>query len=311
MHSCIVYQAYGPEYILRECMFSLLRLYAVHSSESLKQREVWIYTDQQEWFEKHFPDCPLVLKFRTVNQELLNQWRGDINFVHRVKIEVLRDLCRHFSGNIVYLDTDTYPIASLDPIFEDIQNGKLYMHVQESLLAQEANPIMRKLNRFLSKNQPLIVKGKSVSIPADITMWNAGMIGFRSTEAPILDQILEFTDDVYRRFPKHVVEQFACSLYFQQAGEVKSSAAEIFHYWNFKEMRAYLESLFAHFQKSDWTQLAHYSFLIQPQVQLQEMVGFYRARNGWQKMRRKAWKPIMPDWDQLLQQMAQPIPVAK
>ncbi len=301
--SYLIFQAYGPEYILRECMYALLRFSHVHNTEMPDDLEIWIYTDQEDWFRRHFPDCPLPLHFREIDDTLIRQWRGEINFVHRLKIEVLRDFCQGHSGNVIYLDTDTYFLASIGNIFENIRNGALYMHVQESILSQEVNPMMRKLNRFLKKNEPLIIKGKQVHIPADIAMWNAGMLGFHTGHAPLLEEISQFTDEVYRIFPKHVVEQFAFSFYFQQTGNVKSSAAHIFHYWNFKEMRAYLKSFFAHFSAASWTDLARYSTLIQPQVQLQEMIGFYRARNGWEKMRRKSWEPVMPDWDLLLKQM--------
>src|SRR5690606_16278846 len=104
-------------------------------------------------------------------------------------------------------------------------NGALYMHVQESILSHEVNPMMRKLHRFLQKNAPLVIKGKEIQLPPDIAMWNAGMLGFHTDRAPLLDEILQFTDEVYRVFPKHVVEQFAFSLYFQQAAQIKSSAA--------------------------------------------------------------------------------------
>ncbi len=299
----IIFQAYGPEYILQECMYALLTFSRVHTATLPDDLGIWIYTDQEDWFRSHFPDCPLPLSFRKMDEAMIRQWRGEINFVHRLKIEVLRDFCQQRSGNIIYLDTDTFFTAPVNGIFEHIHNGALYMHVQESILREEANPMLRKLNRFLQKNNPLSVNGKQLNISADTAMWNAGMLGFHTDRAPLLDQILQFTDEVYRVFPKHVVEQFAFSLYFQQAAQIKSSAAHIFHYWNFKEMRPYLKSFFTHFSGVSWADLVRYSNLIQPQIQLQEMIGFYRARNGWEKMRRKSWQPVMPDWDLLLQQM--------
>ncbi len=301
--SYIIFQAYGPEYILQECMYALLTFSRIHVAALPEGLEIWIYTDQEEWFRSNFPDCPLPLRFRKIDEEIIRQWRGDINFVHRLKIEVLRDFCRQHSGDVIYLDTDTYFLAPVSSVFEHIRNGALYMHVQESILREEVNPMLRKLNRFLQKNNPISVKGKQINITADTAMWNAGMLGFHTDRASLLDEVIVFTDEVYRVFPKHVVEQFAFSLYFQQAGYIKSSAAHIFHYWNFKEMRQYLKSFFAHFSGVSWADLSRYSALIQPQVQLQEMISFYRARNGWEKIRRKSWEPVMPDWDLLLQQM--------
>lgn len=302
--SYIVFQAYGNEDILRECLFALLTFSRFHPAGVPADTELWIYTDREDWFGQ-FADCPLPLRFRRVDAALVREWRGELDFVHRMKIEVLRDFVKNRNGAVLYLDTDVCFLDSVAGILAHIHDGALYMHVQESIIRDEANPLLRKLHRFLLRNSPLSVNGRTLTVPADTAMWNAGVLGFHTDRAPLLDAVLALSDSIYRQFPKHVTEQFAFSFYFQQTAPVRSSAAHVLHYWNFKEMRAYLQSFFAYFRDTPWQELSRYTALIQPHVPLQEMISFYRSRSCWDKLRRKSWQPPSPDWPSLLEQMQQ------
>jgi hypothetical protein len=71
----LIYQAYGKEEIKQECLFSLLSL-RYHASEAFLEK--------------------------------LQDWRGSIDFVHRVKIKILQDAAQKYEGKFIYLDTDTY-----------------------------------------------------------------------------------------------------------------------------------------------------------------------------------------------------------
>jgi hypothetical protein len=300
--SYIVFQAYGNEYILQECLFALLTLSKQHANGELKDTQVCIYTDQPEWF-RQVKGCPLQLHFRTVDAAQLKAWRGEIDFVHRVKIEVLRDMARTHTGSILYLDTDVCFLAPLTTVLQNINDGHLYMHVQESVVKDDINPIFTKLHKFLRTHNPLQVGNETIQISTEAAMWNAGVLGFHTRYAPLLDKVLHFTDEVYKQFPKHVVEQFAFSWYFQQETPLKSTVREVFHYWHFKEMRAYLASFFAYFKNAGWNELEKYTELLQWHAPMQDKCSFYQNRNGLEKMRRIYWQPRLPDWSQLLQQM--------
>src|ERR1043165_8489428 len=122
--SYIVMQAYGSQDILNECAFALLSLTRQQTEDDLQNLTVIIYTDQPAFF-KSFKDCPLGVRLRDVSQALINQWRGSIDFVHRVKIEVLRDAVKNLDGQILYLDTDVCFAEPVTTIFEHIRKGKL------------------------------------------------------------------------------------------------------------------------------------------------------------------------------------------
>lgn len=296
----LVFQAYGHEAVLRECAFALLT-FLHHHPQGIDELEIWIYTDNCDFFKPY--ETALPLRYRKVDASDIKRWRGNIDFVHRVKIEVLRDFVQDHQGSILYMDTDVCFLRSTTRVFEGIEAGRRYMHVQESLLRDNANPIIRKLNAFLSKNTPLKWGERAQNISQDTAMWNAGVLGFQSKDTKLLDDVLLFTDDVHQRFPKHVVEQFAFSLIFQEAGPVFAASREIMHYWSLKEMRTYLDSFFRHFADRSVEELARLSQLIQLHVPMQDRGSFYLNRSPLGKIRRVQWQPLIPDWAALEKQM--------
>lgn len=296
----LVFQAYGHEAVLRECAFALLTLLH-HHPRGLPGLEILICTDRPEFFQAY--ESALPLQYRRISSEDIGRWRGAIDFVHRVKIEVLLDAVRERSGTFLYADTDICFLKSIERIFEGIEAGRRYMHVQEYRLRDEVNPVGVKFRNFLAKQGPLEWAGHREAISFEAAMWNAGVLGFSSADAPLLEEVLAFTDAVYPLFHKHIVEQFAFSFTFAKAGRIYAASREILHYWSLKEMRAYLASFFAHFQGRSVPELAQLSQLIQLHVPMQDRGSFYLNRSPWGKIRRVQWQPLIPDWAELERQM--------
>ncbi len=296
----LVFQAYGHDAVLRECVFALLT-FLYHHPRGISGLEIWIYTDKPDFFRLY--EAALPLRYRQKDAEDIKRWRGNIDFVHRVKIEVLRDFVKDHAGSVLYMDTDVSFLRDATRIFEGIEAGRRYMHVLESRLRDNANPVIRKFNAFLAKAGTLQWGSRQQRIPQDTAMWNAGVLGFSCNDAPLLDDVLHFTDDVHVQFKKHVVEQFAFSLIFQEAGPVYATCREILHYWSLKEMRAYLASFFSQFAGRPVPELARLSQLIQLHVPMQDRGSFYLNRSPIGKIRRVQWKPLIPDWAELEAQM--------
>ena len=300
-YSYIVFQAYGSQDILNECVFALLTLCHHHSQHELDNLKICIYTDQPAFFES-FKNSRLDIEFREISKQLLAEWRGAIDFVHRVKIEVLRDFVKDKTGNILYLDTDVYFSRPITEIFDNIHEGKLYMHVMEDQVHHSDNIVFQKLSRFL-KNNVIDVNGAVVNIPEQVAMWNAGVLGFHTKYAHLLDEVIAFTDTVHQQYPKHVVEQFAFSLYFQQTAPLLTAHTFIYHYWNLKELRPVLDSFFSFFNEKNWDGLVYYSKLIQLPDYLQQKANFYYNRSVFNKFLKKKWHPKLPEWNLLMQQL--------
>jgi hypothetical protein len=286
----IVFQCYGSEGIFHECAYALLSLSRFYTAEELSNVQIWIYTDNPAYFSA-FKNCWLPLHFRALDDGILAKWRGAINFVHRVKIEVLQEFTREHAGNILYLDTDILFTNRIDRMWDGICNGKLYMHVMEGVISGRANPIFEKLDDYLKQSGQNELR--------NMAMWNAGVLGFNMQFSGLLEEILNFTDKEYAAFPKHIWEQFAFSVYFQKEGKLEEAAPYILHYWNVKEARVVLGSFFAHFKDSTWDELASYAQMVDIPALIEEKSHFLQKRSILDRLLKKAWVPAMPDWDRL------------
>lgn len=295
----LVFLCYGTnQRVFHECVYALLSLTRVCGADGLKDTEIWIYTDNAPWF-KTFKDCTLPLHFRELDSSLIKQWRGDIDFVHRVKIETLLDFTSTRSGNVLYVDSDIVFTGGLQTIFKNIAAGSLYMHIAESRISQMANPLFTKMNRFLQSNK-LQLNGKPLN---EMMMWNAGVLGFNTKYNYLLKNVLEFTDREYPKFPKHIIEQFAFSVYFQDTANIKAAAYSIFHYWNLKEAGQLLASFFSYFKNSNWAELTEYSTLITLDNLMQQKVAFLGNRKLTDMLTKTNWDLTLPDWAEMQKQI--------
>ncbi len=295
----IVFQCYGNECIFHECAFALLSLSRLYGGGCPANTQIWIYTDNPGWFST-FRNISLPLNFCEIAPANITKWKGSIDFVHRVKIEILKDFTRERNGNVLYTDTDVVFTWPIDYLMKQISSGQLYMHVNEGVVSSRSNPIFAKLDTHLRDNTPMKVNDKPLW---DLPMWNAGVLGFDTKYRYLLDDILTFTDTEYPRFPKHIVEQFAFSVFLAHAGTIKTAAPFVLHYWNLKEVRAVLASFFAYFKNHDWNELSEYSGLLQMPVLMQEKVNFLANRDITDKLLKKQWQPAEYNWCEMLTQL--------
>lgn len=242
----IVYQAYGSEDILNEALYSMISFYKVHGLD-YREVELVVYTDNATHFEsvlgKERVHCKLL------DATLVKQWRGAINFVHRVKIETLLDFTATLKDDqVLYLDSDIVFLKPVNDLFEKIKQGLFVMHEFEGKLNASTFPLILKMGKFIKSNQQAL-RTKGFDVPVDTGVWNAGVIGFDGSKQYLLSKVLCFTDGFYPLYPKHIAEQFGFSLYLSKEGSVFNSSEYLFHYWSFKEFRSILKDFFT-YQKS-------------------------------------------------------------
>ncbi|MFB9865283.1 hypothetical protein [Rufibacter immobilis] len=222
-----------------------------------------------------------------MSADQIQQWRGELDFVHRVKIMVLRDFIQQHEGTVLYLDTDTVITGSLDHIFSLLEDGKSYvMHENEGPISSRKNSIFKKVDTFL--------RNTSTGISPDTPMNNAGVLGFRSSDKQMLDDVLATTDRLYQLYQKHIIEQLAFSFHMNKLAQkpVYTATQEIFHYWDFKEFRGVLNVFFRHFQGQRYQRLVEHMELIQPQKLIlpkraYESLPFFSK--AWRKLSGKLW----------------------
>ena len=291
--SYIVMQCYGNTGVFYECVYALLSLARLYEAGGLDDTQIWIYTDNPSLFAQ-LTHCRLPLHIRKIDALLIKQWRGQIDFVHRVKIEVLLDFTKEREGNILYLDTDIVFTQRIAYLWERLSDGLLLMHTMEGVIGGKANPLFVKLAAHLNSHPAL-----TTNVQKPLTMWNAGVLGLNTRHRHLLEEVLQFTDTFYPPFPKHIAEQFAFSLKFGEAGDIKIAAPYFIHYWNLKEAREVLGSFYNHFKHYGWDDMVRYSSLIQLPALMQDKVNFLANRTIAGKLLKEQWVPPVYDWEAL------------
>jgi len=241
MSNTIIYQAYGQAGIRLEAAFSILSAYAAGGG-TLGGARVAVYTDAPAEF-RALLGAPPEIEYQAIASAQWQQWRGSIDFVHRVKIEVLRHAAAHYPGRLLYLDTDTLFERPPAEVFGWLAAGPRLMHAAEGTLGR-GGYLNRKIGRYLRRHGFVSTCGGPALGPTT-PMYNAGVLGLHPTDAPLLDQVLCLTDELHRFYPKHVMEQLAFSAVLSAAGPVREATPGVFHYWNLKEARPLLAAFFA------------------------------------------------------------------
>ncbi len=224
MKNTFVYQCYGKGEIYDQVFFSILSLLSKYKNFR-EAFSVVVVTDQPERVHRFFGNEVETQKLST---EELRQFAGPLNFVHRVKLEVLIKVGKLRSGSLIYMDGDTYFQEPALPFWSDISDTVSLMHVAEGVVSEGRDPLSKKICKFLSKTK------LESQIPTSTVMWNAGVIGLSEKNKILLEKALTVTDELYGQYQKHVMEQLAVSFVLQSFTEVRATNAQIVHYWDSK-----------------------------------------------------------------------------
>jgi hypothetical protein len=271
MNQYLLYQAYGSIEIINECRYALLRLIDTYSKINTHPPQVIIYTDKADEFKMFEGKLPITIQ--QITNDEITRWKGAINFVHRVKIEVIKDCLANFSGKIIYVDTDTYCLQPLEEMFRLITVDNVFFHQFEGTI--DASAQFRKWKKFLQGTSILEVEHPS---PLHIQMWNAGVIGLEQSHLPLLNEVLVLTDKLYQQFPKHIVEQFSfCYIFQKHKINISNATSFFFHYWNLKEFRRLLQKFFARYKNESVEELAEKSNKVSPEKILLDKLTFVKA----------------------------------
>jgi hypothetical protein len=233
----IVYIAFGSDDFRNEALCSVLSYLLVRKPD--EDTTVLIYTDIVEHFHQ-LADVTAPIIYEEVSPAQWQLWRGAINFIHRIKVEVLLHATQKYGGNTLFLDSDTFFLQSPTPIFHALSGGQHFMHKYESTLSTSSG-LHRTLYDILRQQPPT----DWTSHLAITKMYNAGAIGLGATDAPLLERVLALTDSLYRIHPSHVIEQLSFSMCLTEAGPVQEVAPYVLHYWHMKDTRPVLANFFA------------------------------------------------------------------
>lgn len=227
----ILYHAYGSIALHHQVMFSLLTLH--YFLEGLYNNiQVVVYTDKPEYYSQFEGQMPI--GFELLTPELLAAYKGQDQFVHRVKVCIIKDCFEKYNKNILYLDSDTYFTEDPLPLLNCIDDTTSIMNSNDYDL-NNADELYENLDWLLIRrairDYEYKVEGRYTKIPLDTRMWNAGVIGLSCKNKNLVDKVLDLTDQIYKNKKVFTAEQFAFSFYLQNHTKMLTSGNVIFHYW--------------------------------------------------------------------------------
>jgi hypothetical protein len=271
----LVVQAYGGERHRQRARFTVLTFqhYALRAAAPPR---VLAYSDQPALFAGLGDNVQVV----AVDDERLRAWRGAIDFVHRVKLEVLLDAFGRGVTRLLYVDGDTYFRVDPATLFARIRPGYPLMRVSEGPFSNRRSGVQRKMHDFVRRQPFRLPDGETVRLSEHTEMWDAGVIGLHAADAPLLRRALALTDAMYPLFNKHVIEQVAVSHVLQTRTVLAPVGDDVFHYWKHAhEIDPRLARFFAEHADLALPALAGAAYALQP-------TGTGRRRRWWQRLLR-------------------------
>lgn len=242
---------FGNENFYNEVLYSILSYFKYHKKD---ENQIVILTDNATFFKQRIP---YNIIYHELNDEKIKLWKGKIDFVHRVKIKAIQEVSSHYSGNFLYLDTDTYFTKNCSEIFKNINSNAIYFDKCEGKLIDNPGGIAKKMRRFLKTQNKFKIESinDKIKIDENFTVWNAGVIGFNSNYANRLGFIEELVDVLYSKCRLFIMEQVAFNYFFQENVVPLESEKFIHHYWYFKEFRTVLTDFFNHNKNKTFDEL--------------------------------------------------------
>lgn len=166
-------------------------------------------------------------EIREIPAATVRDWRGPGNYPYRMKIAALREEARRFTDQkVLFLDSDTFFVASVAPVFERITPTSSVLHKSEYAVASHPTGQLQRFRREMKKRS---FRGGPVDV--SVQMWNSGAIGVHPRNIYLLDTVLAFIDALAPHYRKQLLEQFAVSYYLQKNTAIEGCDDVLLHYW--------------------------------------------------------------------------------
>lgn len=239
----IVYLSHGSRKYHDQTRFSVLTLLHLLLQQQRDDIRIVVYTDDA----REVPQHPLIRAIVLQRAELA-AFRGTFDYVHRIKLNVLRRASSELDGPLLYVDCDTRWLHLPDDIFSRLrgdggQAPLCCMHVAEGAFSPAFFP---DYHRYVQQKQ-VQLQQLGIADTSRLLMWNAGAIGVPAGSTAFFDDVIRVSDYLFTRVvPRNWVEQFALSLVACSRYEMVALDTALHHYWNYSyEAPLYLASFFA------------------------------------------------------------------
>ncbi|WP_199153270.1 hypothetical protein [Chromobacterium sp. ASV23] len=279
----IVYLSHGGKKYHDQTRFSILTLLHLLLLQQRSDIRIVVYTDDPAAVPAHEL---ILVKPLTAGQ--LREFRGEFDYVHRIKLMVMQQACRELGTALVYVDCDTRWLSLPDKAFDALRaGGACCMHVREGELSDAFFPAYRAAVQ--QYREALARRGVSRLEPLE--MWNSGVIGTPAGADDFYASVLAVSDYLLPRLsPRNWTEQFALSLAACSRYAMMELGAPLHHYWNYSyEAPIYLNELFGAMD-AGWPVARQAEYCFRVEWDEQRLKQLQAAPEHKQQRRRNKWR---------------------
>lgn len=247
MQKTILYLSHGGQKYHDQTRYSVLTLLAQLIEHDRNDFRIAVYTDRPDVLPAHDLIRPVPAR-----PEDLAAWRGPLDYVHRIKLCLLRRALAELGAPLIYVDSDTrwlqIPDAPFTALSGDGAPAPCYLYKIEGTISPTCFPqYFHLLRRSRSRLD-------AWRVPRDPpwTMWNSGTVGIPGRGAGFIDDALRITDALLPHVGyRNCVEQLALSLAASGRFDVQPFDAYMEHWWSYgSELPTYLRRRFFDAQPS-------------------------------------------------------------
>jgi hypothetical protein len=227
----LVLQSFGKEYEYKRAIFAIWSVWTHFDAN----QKVILFTDNQAYFEKYFEGQEVT--YINLSAAKIKSMRGEIDFLHRMKIALIEEAFKIANTHLLYIDSDTFFISSPQNEINETFNGVVHMHLPEYPFSSIPNlPLPSGINahRFfelITKNSFKLSNDEEIKIDPDFYSWNAGVMFLPMAVRNHLADVYALTEQFFPPTQNHAAEQFAFSIIFQRSFTIKPCDNTIHHYW--------------------------------------------------------------------------------
>jgi hypothetical protein len=242
MQKTILYLSHGGPKYHDQTRYSVLTLLALLFEHNRNDVRIAVYTDRPDQLPVHDLVQPV-----PVRPEDFAAWRGPLDYVHRIKLGVLRRAIDALGAPLIYVDSDTRWLQIPDAPFAALNDdsgpgGTGYLYKIEGMISPRFFP---QYFHLLRKSRGRL---EALRLPPDPpwTMWNSGTVGIPGRSAGFIDDALRINDALLPHVGfRNCVEQLALSLAAASRFEIRPFDAYLEHWWPYgSELPAYLRGFF-------------------------------------------------------------------
>lgn len=166
MQNYILYRTADEMDAINECRYSLLKLLALYNLRGPKNLHIIIYTKHPESFEAYTSFFHHFELLEGPEQQ-------------ETKTEFIQNILSGRNGNVLYMDTDTYPLQSPDALFEGLDGRESFV-----FYSKKGSP--KKLKDYIGANH-LVYDGREINILDEKELFTAEIFGCSKECLPVLD----------------------------------------------------------------------------------------------------------------------------